>query len=218
MNFHPVQRIVLIDFDGTITLEDSSLFLLEQHGTGNWRQFDDLLIQGKISLEECLSKQFSSIKITRDKILKILDKEISFRPGFREFLDFCKQSRIPVKIVSAGLDFVIEHFLKKIEAMNQISVVSGISKFTSGGISFVFPQIKHKTSRNFKEDLVINLQKNSYVVIYIGDGSGDFYAAEKADTIYAVDNSDLSRMCREQQLNFNSFLDFNTIIHELSKL
>ncbi len=207
--------IILSDFDGTIILEDSALYLLNQFGVGNWQKYDDQLIRGEISLEECLSKQFSSISIPRETILSTLDTVISFRPNFINFVSFCKESNIPLIIVSAGIDFVIKHYMNKVAESDQISIVSGLSKFTKKGLIFNFPELKSKESQNFKEDLVIDYQKQGFKIIYLGDGSGDFYAAKKADISYVVKDSELARIFEEKQLNCNTFLDFQSIIQDL---
>ncbi|MHA2155384.1 MAG: HAD-IB family phosphatase [Candidatus Hodarchaeales archaeon] len=214
----PMKRIVLIDFDGTIILQDSALYILERYGTQNWRKYDDQLLKGEISLEECLSNQFSSINITKDEMLSILDKEISFRPNFNNFSLYCNQFQIPLIIVSAGLDFIIEHFLSKLKLEYQIPVISGITEYNSKGFSFSFPELKHESSKNFKDDLVHYYQIQGYSVYYIGDGSGDFYAAQRADIVYTVKNSELENMCNENDINFRPFLDFKSIIQSLLPL
>ncbi len=208
--------VILSDFDGTIVIEDTALLILNLYGSGNWRKYDNQLLKGEITLEECLTKQFSTLKVPRETILKVLDSKIVFRPSFNKLALFCEEFSIPLMIVSAGLDFIIEFFLNKIETKNHIPIVSGISKYTSTGISFEFPTKKHEISRNFKEDLVLDYQEKGYNVLYIGDGSGDFYAAKKADIVYSVKDSELSRLCMKNKMQFYIFSDFNTILNDLS--
>ncbi|PWI48694.1 hypothetical protein CEE45_05645 [Candidatus Heimdallarchaeota archaeon B3_Heim] len=210
-----MKQIILSDFDGTIILKDSALYILERYGSGNWRKYDDQLLKGEISLEECLSKQFSSINVTQADIIHVLDGKIAFRPNFKNFVLSCEKFQIPLVIVSAGLDFVIDHFLSKIDISYPIPIISGVPKYNLKGLSFDFPKLKHKYSKNFKEDLVIQYQVKGYSVIYIGDGSGDFHAAKRADIVYAVKDSALARICSENEISFHSFLDFASIIQYL---
>ena len=210
-----MRKIVLSDFDGTIISEDSALLILDRYGEGDWRKYDEQLLKGMISLEECLTKQFSTISIPHETIFDFLDEKIVFRQNFTDFAITCQKSDIPLVVVSAGLDFIIHHFMNKLEVNTPIPIVSAISKKHINGITFKFPTLKYKYSKNFKEDLVIDYQNKGYFVIYIGDGSGDFYAAKRADTTYAVEDSDLSRMCRDNGISFRSFLDFKSISLDL---
>ena len=210
-----MKQIVLLDFDGTIIVEDSALLVLKRYGSGNWRKYDDQLLKGEISLEECLSKQFSLINATQADIIHVLDGNIAFRPNFKNFVLFCEKFQIPRVILSAGLDFVIEHFLKRLKLNYPIPIVSGTTKFDFNGISFKFPELKFPESNNFKEDLVIRYKTLGYSVTYIGDGSGDFYAVKRADTAFIVENSELARICTENEIRFHNFLDFNSIIRNL---
>ncbi|MHA1975970.1 MAG: MtnX-like HAD-IB family phosphatase [Candidatus Hodarchaeales archaeon] len=211
-----MKQIVLSDFDGTIIVEDSALHILELYGVGDWRKYDEQLSNDEISLEECLSKQFSSINKTPEEILNAVTDSFMFRSNFRNFVMYCESLQIPLVIVSAGLDFVINHFLTKVNMNNHIPVISGITKFDSNQYSFNFPALKYTESKNFKEDQVIYYQEQGYNVIYIGDGSGDFYAVKRADITYVVKESELSRMCRQNEVKYHSFLDFQTIILALN--
>ena len=105
-----LDKIILCDFDGTITLEDSSVKILEQFVEEDWEQYDSLLENGKISLHECMQIQFGMIKAEKSSIVESLN-HISLREGFKEFVQFCTSQRIPLIVVSAGLDFVIETVL-----------------------------------------------------------------------------------------------------------
>ena len=40
----------------------------------------------------------------------MLEKVVAFRPNFEKLAEFCKKNLVPLAIVSAGLDYVIDHF------------------------------------------------------------------------------------------------------------
>ena len=147
--------------------------------------------------------------------MNLIDERFIFRPNFGPFVSHCEQLQIPLVIVSAGLDFVINHYLNKIRASNTFPIVSGISKNSLKGIEFKFPELSYKDSKNFKEDTVLYYQEQGYSVIYIGDGSGDFYAAKRADIVYSVKDSALSKMCSENNVKYHSFIDFQYILQKL---
>jgi len=105
-----LDSIILCDFDGTITLEDTCVKILRQFVEENWEQYDTLLENGQISLHDCMQVQFGMIKAAKSSIVESLG-HIPLREGFGEFVQFCNSQRIPLIIVSAGLDFVIEAVL-----------------------------------------------------------------------------------------------------------
>ena len=51
-----VRYIILCDFDGTITLQDTCVPILEQFAVGDWEKYDNLLSKGLINLHECVSQ------------------------------------------------------------------------------------------------------------------------------------------------------------------
>ena len=104
--------VVLCDFDGTITKIDTAEFVLAKFAHGNWQDFNKQLESSKITLEETLRMQFALVKASRAQILDALKNAVTFRPDFAELAEYCSKNSIPLVIVSAGLDFVIKHFLK----------------------------------------------------------------------------------------------------------
>src|SRR5947199_8033607 len=111
---------VLCDFDGTIILNDTFQNVLEKFGRGDWRTVDDLYIKGEITLEECLRRQGGMVRASKPKILDELDQVTKFRPGFDNLAEYCKTNRYPLVLVSAGLDFVIKHFLTRENLIDKV--------------------------------------------------------------------------------------------------
>ena len=103
---------VLSDFDGTITEIDTAVIVFNKFINGNWRIFNEQLDRGEITLEQCMREQFSMIKAPKSVILNELELDNSFRPSFEELVHFCIDDQVPFEIVSAGLDFVINHLLE----------------------------------------------------------------------------------------------------------
>ena len=111
---------ILSDFDGTVTLNDTFENVLEKFAQGDWRAVDDQYVKGEITLEECLRRQGAMVRTSKSKILDELNEFTKFRPGFDNLIDYCKTNRYPLVLVSAGLDFVIKHFLEELEALRTL--------------------------------------------------------------------------------------------------
>ena len=211
-----MKNVVLCDFDGTITSMDSCEIVLNRFAKGEWERYDEQLLRGGISLEECMRKQFQMIKASRAMILHVLENYIFFRPNLKELVNYCRVKHIPFIIVSGGLDFVVRHFLKKNELDNYVEVVAAKTKFIEDNIELEYPKKLFDNSVDFKEDLVKKYKNEGFRVIFIGDGLSDFQAVGKADFIFVVADSRLAAKCREERIQHEEFADFSQVAQRIS--
>jgi len=209
---------VLCDFDGTVTIIDTAEFVLARFAKGDFQVFNKLFEKGEITLENCLNKQFAMVKVSEKEIIDELDRKVVFRPNFRELAETCKQHEIPLVIVSAGLDFVIEHFLKLNDCLDLADVYSPTAKFGPDGITFTFPKLCDQSSINFKQDVVRHSKSQGKIVIFVGDGLADFPAAEDADEVFAIKDSRLSKLCRKTGVKCDEIMDFREVINAVNRL
>ena len=210
--------VLLCDFDGTITNLDTAFFLLDKFVEGDWRIFDLQYRKGKITLEECIQEQYSMFDVPKHHMLKELEKVVSFRSNFNKLIDYCRIQNIPFIIVSAGLDFVINHFLKQKGLANSINVHSAKTTITENGIKLAFPKLFDKDSTDFKDDLVRYYKKKGSRVIYIGDRTSDYQAIKNADYRFSIKNSRLSELCRKNKISYQEIDDFQEVINALKIL
>ena len=80
--------IILCDFDGTITLQDTCVPILEQFAVGDWEKYDKLLSKGLINLHECMQRQFEMIQANIPTIISSMGS-IPIRERFADFVSFC---------------------------------------------------------------------------------------------------------------------------------
>jgi 2,3-diketo-5-methylthio-1-phosphopentane phosphatase len=212
------KMVVLCDFDGTITEVDTAEFVLCTFAHGDWRTIEALFEKGEITLEECLRRQFSLVRASRTQMLNALEGVATFRPGFEEFARHCKGSDIPLVIVSAGLDFVIEHFLKVKDFKDLVTVYMPKTRITADGIGFKFPRRYFRASVDSKHDLVRHYKGQSFTVIFIGDGSADFAAAKEANLAFAIKGSRLEELCGKEKIPFKSIGSFLEVLESMRKM
>jgi 2-hydroxy-3-keto-5-methylthiopentenyl-1-phosphate phosphatase len=210
--------VVLCDFDGTITTVDTAEWVLARFAQGDWRLFDRQFEKGEITLEECLNRQFSLMKASEKQILEELENVVKFRSNFKKLAEYCKENRVPVVIVSAGLDFVIKHFLKLNSCLDLVKVYSAKTAFSAQSIKFAFPILFDKTSDNFKHDMVRHYKTQDREVIYVGDGLADYAAAKDADYSFAIEDSRLAKLCRSHGIGCRTINDFDELIEAIRKI
>jgi 2,3-diketo-5-methylthio-1-phosphopentane phosphatase len=213
-----VNLAVLCDFDGTITTIDTAAFVLARFAQGDWRLFDRQFEKGEITLEECLNRQFSLVRASKKQILEELKDIVAFRPNFKRLAEYCKENRIPLTIVSAGLDFVIKHFIKLNNCQDLVEVCAAKSVISLQGITFTFPKPFDKTSENFKQDMVRHCKSQNRKVIYVGDGLADYGAARDADYSFAVKDSRLAKKCRSHRTQCRNTTDFQDVTDAIHRI
>ena len=205
---------VLSDFDGTIVNVDTGVLILERFAKEDWQAYDVKLEREEISVEECLTSQFGMIKVSKEEILAMLSREpIQVRPNFRELIGFCKSNDFPFTIVTGGIDFCVESVLRSGGFGNgTLNIHCGKSEASEEGLKIIFPERFKVDSLNFKQDLVNHLHDLEYNVVYIGDGNSDYEAARKADLVFSIKGSSLSKMCEKKNILHIDFLDFIEVI------
>jgi 2-hydroxy-3-keto-5-methylthiopentenyl-1-phosphate phosphatase len=157
------------------------------------------------------------IKAEKKAILTALEQVIEVRQGFEALVHYCHEQAIPFNIVSAGLDFIIEHVMLKKKLKELVTIHAIETRFTSKGIEPVFQEFRDRTSLDFKDDLVKHYKKHGYRVIYIGDGVSDQGAIKSADKVFTIKNSSLSSYCERAAIVFVEIDDFRDIIKEITK-
>lgn len=216
--FWEMKIALLSDFDGTIVTIDTAEFLLNKFAKGDWRSFETIYEQGEITLEECFQRQAAMLDAPKHLMFDELEQVTSFRPHFKELLEYCKLNHVHFVIVSAGFDFVIHHFLKKLELNQKVEMYAAKSYFTNQGIKFSFPKLLDNSSLDFKEDIVNHYKKQGYTVFYIGDGLSDFNATRHADFAYVIANSKLAELCKKELIPHKEIRDFQSVIDGIKNL
>lgn len=207
--------VVLCDFDGTVIDIDTSVLVLSKFAKSDWKVFDQQFVRGETTLEECLRRQFSTVRVSQARILKEVEHVPSVRPNLGRLIEFCASESIPLILVSAGLDFVIRRFLEQKGWLKLIRLYAPKARSTPHCVEFAFPRLFDKTSVNFKEDLVRYFKRQGKKVIYVGDGSGDFHAAKHADLSFTIKGSELAQLLRKEGIPHKEIYDFLEVIQAL---
>ncbi|MGD1060044.1 MAG: haloacid dehalogenase-like hydrolase, partial [Methanomassiliicoccales archaeon] len=133
----------------------------------------------------------------------------------KALVDRCSSNEIPFHIASAGLDFVIDHYLERAGVLGEVEVHALRSSWDGRTISLDFPHLKNEGARSFKEDVVIELRKRGKEAIYIGDGLSDLDGARSADITYAVKGRPLGRLLSAMGIDSIAFENFGEIIESM---
>ncbi len=188
----PQSLAVLCDFDGTITLTDTFAYILKKYAQGDWQQYDGQYERGELRLQDVVKKQGMMIKTPEMVLIAEMERVIGFRPNFDKLITYCRTNKIPIAVVSAGLDFVINHLLRMKGWNHLVKLYAAKTETAPDGIRLTFPRLHDKTSLDLKDDLVRFYHSRGRRVAYVGDGLWDLPALKLADFPFAVKGSRLA--------------------------
>ncbi|MSQ14527.1 MAG: HAD family hydrolase [Dehalococcoidia bacterium] len=208
---------IICDFDGTITNDDVAVAMLTAFGTGDWVRWYHAYLDGELSLEESLKRQFESVRATKRQLLEFVHTNTTIRPGFAEFVEFCQARGMPLVIASVGLDFYIRAVLKE-AGISIPELVCGNARFSGGRLHISYPDLGRDglaAGIDLKERTVERLREGDRTIAYIGDGFPDFPAARRCDFVFARHN--LADKCRENEVGYLPFDDFYDVLDGLER-
>jgi len=211
-----MKTLVQCDFDGTVTEEDTSFFLLDAFAQGDWRRLLREYKEHKISVGEFNTKAFAMVKADKPTLLGTLKGKIKVRDGFHELVNYCRRRGFRLVIVSNGLDFYIEATLKDL-GLENIEVHAAQASFHPEGmeVQYMGPDGK-RLEDGFKEAYTKSFLKLGCTIIYIGNGDSDVAPAKYAHHVFAT--GELLVYCRENNLNYKPFENFIDVVSDIDLL
>lgn len=205
--------MVICDFDGTITKEDSCDYVGKKILKNDYDEFADLYNQKKIDAKTLTQKIFKKMKISKKEYISILE-EIHIDPYFENFVEFVRQKTLEFYILSDGFDLNIETILHN-NNIHGLHIFANQIEFDNTNIKAEFPNYNYscKNCGNCKAGLIDILNEENKKIIYIGDSTSDFCASKKGSIIFAKDK--LANKLDEEGTKYIKYKNFNDIIEYL---
>jgi 2-hydroxy-3-keto-5-methylthiopentenyl-1-phosphate phosphatase len=211
-----MKTLVQCDFDGTVTEEDASFFLLDAFAQGDWRRLLREYKEHRISVGEFNTKAFAMVKDDKPTLLETLKGKVKVRTGLHELVNYCLKKGFRFVIVSNGLDFYIEAVLKDL-GLENIEVHAAQASFHPEGmkVQYVGPD-GERLEDGFKEAYIKSFLKLGYRVIYMGNGDSDIAPVKYAHHVFAT--GELLAYCRESNLKYKPFENFINVVRDIDLL
>jgi len=210
-----MKTLIQCDFDGTITEEDASFFLLDKFAQGDWRGLFQQYREHKISVGEFNTGAFAMVRADKHRLLGALEGNMKVRAGFHELVGYCLKEGLRFVIVSNGLDFYITAVLKE-SGLAGLEVHAAQASFHPTGMKVRYVGPDGKTVNDgFKDAYIESFLGLGFRVIYIGNGDSDIAPAKQAYRVFAT--GDLLSYSRENNLNCKPFTDFREVVEDLEQ-
>lgn len=207
---------IICDFDGTISLKDSTDFLLNQFGLPEWIEIEQQWEQGQIGSRSCMQQQIALLDMSEQQLESAL-AEIEIDQGFLELVQFCSLNQLALSIVSDGLDRAIRMILKRYQLDHLPIIANRMTATTARRWQLESPYAdQHCLSQSGTCKCKISEPDGLRQVVLIGDGRSDFCLAEQANVVFA--KSSLLQHCQQQHIPHHPFTQLSEIIAPLNNL
>ena len=195
---------IYTDFDGTITDRDSIVLLVQEFGGGD-RYRRDLLSEfenGTLSAAEVIAEEIASVDASWEEVAACLKQSVRVDPTFPAFVNWCRESSIPLCVVSSGLEQIIAFMIGDLG----VPVVAHTARID--GRSWRY----HRRPESEKES-VVRAASETDGVTFIGDGISDICVLPYVDRVFA--KRYLAKYCRRRGIDFLPYDTFQDVRNRL---
>ncbi|KAJ5949518.1 hypothetical protein N7454_001102 [Penicillium verhagenii] len=220
------KAIFFTDFDGTITVDDSNDFMIDNLGFGADRRrvLNKQVLDETLSFRDAFREMLASIKTPYDVCTETLLKNMKLDPYFEEFYYWAEENNVPIVILSSGMRPIIAALLEKFlghEPRSHLTIISnevtgrdGKDINSEGGWEIVYHDESH-----FGHDKSLEIKPYAAlpdgerpVLLYAGDGVSDLSAAAETNLLFAKEGKDLVTFCERRGMPYTTFQNWSTIL------
>lgn len=207
--------VIFCDFDGTLTVEDIGLALMERFAPPQWIEWEKRWRRGEISTRENMEAQLNLIEASSAELIEWL-KGCPLRAGALEFIDACRQRGVAFHLVSDGLDFYIDP-IRNAHGLGALPYHANQAERDAAGRWHIRTPNANPDCRlhGCCKCLLIERLDPGHAArrIYIGDAYTDLCPSRHADLVFARDV--LAEHCREAGRPFIEFETFADVADAL---
>ncbi|MDF1481660.1 HAD-IB family phosphatase [Extensimonas sp. H3M7-6] len=207
--------IFVIDFDGTVSTQDTVDQLLAQHADPAWQELEDAWLQDRISAVECMQGQIRLVRADA-RTLAAFYRSMRIDPNFRAFSEHVR-SFAALAIVSDGLDQAIHACLGR-HGISELPVYANhLERILPDRLELHFPLRQSSCQAGngvckcaVAQDLAAQHGGPTVPIVLVGDGKSDACLAARADIVFA--KGSLIEHCRAQQIAHTPFETFADVL------
>lgn len=207
-----IKKVIFMDFDGTITKQDTCEAMVAKFASGDWEAINRLWEEKKLSTKDCANETFKLFNATIDDLRALLNT-VEIDDYFKEFIEFCSSRGYRIFVLSDGYDLNIKTVFEKYN----IDLPYYVNKLLyDGGFEIDCPYGNKDCDScgTCKTQLMNKLKRGDEQVIYIGDGYSDTCPAKAADVVFA--KKTLYRYCIQNGIPAKEYSTFKDIINGIN--
>jgi 2,3-diketo-5-methylthio-1-phosphopentane phosphatase len=174
---------VFLDFDGTVTMADVGVHLLERTAAPDgWRALDEQFARGEIGSRECLFDEWELVNGTEAE-LRALAAEVPVDPGFGPLVAALRGAGATITVVSDGFGFYVHEVCTPLG----LPVLTNAVDFETGELHFPHEDrcCACSSCGVCKQAPIKDASYEGKTTVLVGDGISDRKAAMLADVVFA---------------------------------
>jgi HAD superfamily phosphoserine phosphatase-like hydrolase len=174
---------VFLDFDGTMTVVDSSVHLLERlSADSSWLAIDELYAAGAVGSRECLEQEWQLLPHD-EVVLREVAREVALDPDAEPLIADLRSRGAEVAVLSDGFGFYAAEVCERLG----VQVLTNSVDWSSGTLAFPNLDRCCPCSRcgTCKQAPLKDARRRGRTTIFVGDGVSDRKAALLADVLFA---------------------------------
>ena len=192
---------VFLDFDGTMTVVDSGVHLLERlTADSSWRSVDELYGAGAIGSRECLEREWELLPHD-EGVLRAAAHDVALDPEAERLIADLRKAGAEVTVVSDGFGFYAAEVCQRLG----VAVLTNVVDWSTGVLEF--PNLDRccpcSSCGTCKQAPIKEARKRGRTTVFVGDGISDRKAALLADVLFAKGR--LAQWCEESGVEYGFF-------------
>jgi 2-hydroxy-3-keto-5-methylthiopentenyl-1-phosphate phosphatase len=209
---HPSGVVFMCDFDGTVTIGEASIAILKTFAPEAWEEYEEAWLRKELTTHECLGLQFTIIGSPIEEMAQFVAENVELRPGFKEFVPWCKRNGHGLVITSSGIDFYIKAILDR-HGLGAVPFLANRAIWIKDqGLVIEEGMVNEDCDEcgNCKAQLVEHYQARDAMVVFVGDGITDECPAKEADRVFA--RRSLLEYCEKEGIEAVPFESFDDVM------
>jgi 2-hydroxy-3-keto-5-methylthiopentenyl-1-phosphate phosphatase len=205
---------VYLDFDGTISLADTGVHLLDRLIGDAWHDIEAEYASGEIGSRACVERQWALLPDHDEELLRSVSAEVPIDSFFLPLVTGLLGAGAEVTIVSDGFGFVATD----VGEAAGVGVMTASVDWRTGAITFPYedPDCPCARCGTCKQSALRQGAARRRTTIFVGDGTSDQMAAPLADVLFATGS--LARWCDDNDVSYRPFSTLRDVAAELGVL
>lgn len=209
---------IICDFDGTISLRDTTDLVLETLADPAWQELEDDWLTGRITAATCMRAQIAMVGGDAKALDALLDT-VELDTGFHGFVAWCGARGLPISVVSDGVDYFIRRVLQR-HGIAHLPVVANRLAGAPGARRLEQPWSREGCASGSGvckcAAAGAGARETADTIVFVGDGRSDFCLSGRVDLLFA--KGALAEYAAARAQPFIPFDNFDDVTAALSAL
>lgn len=212
-----MKYVIVFDFDKTITINDVVVDILDKFNVFGWREIEQKVGLGELSLRECLNWEINEISINKSEYLNAISELIQLDTGAIDLFSFIRENNIPVFVISDSLLTAIKFVFEVLNLGDGIQYTLDAHEIIWDGEKRIGIKLANEPCdhgcANCKISKIrkIKTQYPDHKIAFVGDGYTDILAAPEADIIFARSDHFLTDYLKNKEISHHIYNDLKEV-------